>query len=337
MKLNLEQLKQITYGAVSVNDLGDYYTFSRMTPEQLKYYENVSEDWYKKALTPANVKLRFKSNTKNLRIKVDVAPFNYRYYFSIDVLVDGKYHDSMKNFDDNNLPKHCQGYKFPIGEHEKNVTFDEGEKVITVIFPWSVITKFLDISIDDGATVIPCPYSEKILIYGDSITQGCDSLYSRNTYVNKLLEHYNFEGVSKAIGGERYCPEFAKLKDNFTPKFILVSYGSNDWYYKTKEQFVKDAKAFMTALRNNYGNVKIIALSPIWRANKFQETPFGDFEEVYDALKGALEGFENLHLIKGRNFVDENELLFLDYTLHPNDEGFEQFFNRLKQEFDKVL
>lgn len=38
-------------------------------------------------------------------------------------------------------------------------------------------------------------------------------------------------------------------------------------------------------------------------------------------------------VIQGINFVEHKETLFADLRLHPNDEGFKQYFNSVMSKF----
>ena len=63
MKLNLEQVKKITTGAVKIEEKDNLFSFSRFTDEQLNLYKTQKQDLYQKALSSAGVKLSFKTNS----------------------------------------------------------------------------------------------------------------------------------------------------------------------------------------------------------------------------------------------------------------------------------
>ena len=70
MKLNLEQLQQITTGAVKIKEENGLFSFSRFTAEQEKLYQITSQDFYNKAFSTAGVKFSFKTDSKNLFLKL---------------------------------------------------------------------------------------------------------------------------------------------------------------------------------------------------------------------------------------------------------------------------
>ncbi len=336
MRLDLESLKQITYGAVRIEEEGDAFYFHRMTKEQVEYYDKKEPDWGLKARSTAGIKLRFKTNSRFLKLNVNVNSFNYVKYFSFDVYVNGKYLDALKNFDENNVPEFYPTYAYELGDFEKSFDLGEGEKTVYVYFPWNQNIKVYGVYLDDGAFFNPVGYNGKALTYGDSITQGYYTLFSAKRYATQLTENYNLEEYCKAIGAETFSPDFLDIKEDITPDLITVAYGSNDWHKKSKEDFISDATGFISRLASLYKNVKIVVISPIWRADSVEEKAV-NFEEIPSILNEIASRYENVYFVNARNFVPEQSSYYGDYRLHPNDEGFNKYFEGLKQEFDKVL
>lgn len=85
MKLTKEQLEKITLGAVCVTEDENGVRFHRFTEEQKSYYKERSERFYLRVTPPAGVKLLFKTNSKNLYIKIYIHGFPERSYFSVDI------------------------------------------------------------------------------------------------------------------------------------------------------------------------------------------------------------------------------------------------------------
>ena len=54
--------------------------------------------------------------------------------------------------------------------------------------------------IDDDSIIESVCYDRKVLIFGDSISQGYDCLRPSNRYGAKLSEKLNTEEVNKALG-----------------------------------------------------------------------------------------------------------------------------------------
>lgn len=330
MKLNIEQIKAITRGAVRVTEEGEAFRFYRFTKEQEELYRITSEDFFRKTFSTAGVRLVFKTNSQTLYLRTEVFKGSSRKYFSFDVLVDGKPVGYLNNFSDVEMPKAYTGVDLPFGTHEKTFDLGEGDKTVCVYFPWSVKPFVEEISIDDGAYVEPVKAEKKLLVYGDSITHGYDALKSANRYAARLADSLGVEEINKAIGGETFFPALAELKDDFEPDYITVAYGTNDWSHTSEELFKKNCKAFYTALTKNYPNAKIFAITPIWRKDHEAWRPFGPFVNVEKDIREAVESLENVTVIPGFDFVPKDPDYFSDLSLHPNDEGFDHYFNNLQ-------
>lgn len=161
-----------------------------------------------------------------------------------------------------------------------------------------------------------------MLIYGDSITHGYDVLRPSVHYTARLAEMLGAEGFNKAIGGEKFFPRLAELKDDFTPEYITVAYGTNDWRWHDRDTFNKNCLDFFTALTKNYPDSKIFAITPIWRKDCEVKTAFGAFGDAEKDIIKSVESFKNVTVISGSDLVPKDEKYYADFRLHPNDEGF---------------
>lgn len=334
MKLTLKQIREITKGAVRVEEENGQVRFYRFTKEQEELYKVTSEDFYVKTFATAGVKLCFKTDTKSLFLKVNTKKASSRRYFSFDIYADRKYVDCLDNFSDVELPVNYTTVELPLGSFSKTVQFEDGIKTVCIYFPWSVAAAVEEISVDDGCLIEPISIPKRILVYGDSITHGYDVLHPYNRYASRLAEALGAEEVNKAIGGEIFFPELAKLKDDFVPDYITVAYGTNDWNKIDEETFKNNCSEFYTTLSKNYPDSQIFAITPIWRKDLNENRVFGEFRKVEEDIKDIVKSLDNVTLISGFSFVPENEDFYADLRLHPNDVGFEHYFNNL---YNKIM
>ena len=333
MKLNFEQIKDITIGAVRVEEENGLINLYRFTKEQQELYKNRSQDFYMKTFASAGIRLLFKTNSKNLALTVVTEKGSSRTYFSVDVFCDGKPVGFIDNYSDIKIPQMYTKLQLPFGEFSKSFQLGEGEKTVCIYLPWSAKTAIKELTFDDNAFISAIKPKKKLLAFGDSITQGYDALRSSNRYVARLADKLGVEEINKGIGGEYFCADLARFKEPFTPDYVLVSYGSNDWNRKTFDEFNVNCKAFYEAVSKNYPDSKIFAITPIWRKDMDEERPFGEFKKVDLCIKEAVMNLKNVTVITGFDFVPKEESYFADLRLHPTDEGFEHYFNNL---YDKI-
>ncbi len=329
MKLNFEQIKNIIIGAVRIEEESGAVRAYRFTKEQDELYKARNPDFYHKSLTSAGIKLLFKTDSKNLFLKMRTAYGSSRQYFSFDVFVDGKPAGYIDNFSNADLPRVYPQAELPVGVFSKTLQLGNGIKTVCVYFPWSVKTFIEEIEVDDNALVEAIKPSKKLIAYGDSITHGYDALRPSNRYIARLAEALDAEEYNKAIGGEVFLPDLSELKDSFVPDYVTVAYGTNDWNCMDSDTFKHRCRAFYENLSRNYPDTKIFAITPIWRKDINVPRSFGAFSELETYIKDAVRDLENVTMISGFDLVPEDEKYYADLVLHPNDEGFDYYFKGL--------
>ena len=331
MKLSVDQIREITTGAVRVTEEEGQVAFFRFTEEESEFYENRSKEFYIKSKATSGMRFSFKTDSKNLFISAEIKYASTRTYFSFDVFVNGECIGYLDNITGVDIPPLYSTIKLPLGDCSKNFELGEGEKEVTVYLPWSTETLINEISLDDGSCIEPIKRQKKALVYGDSITQGYDALRPSNRYASKLCDALSLEEINKAIGGEIFCAPLAALASEEEPDYVIIAYGTNDWNRTTYEKFKVQCRGFFENIRAKYKNAKIFALTPIWRKDGNGEREFGEFKKATDYIYEAAEGLD-IKVVYGYNLVPEDEMLFGDLRLHPNDEGFDHYFKNLKEQ-----
>ena len=330
MRLTYEQIKEITCGAVSVEETEGGICFHRFTRQQRDMYQEKKTDFYNKSFATAGIKLSFRTDSSKLYLRALVKNMCTRTYCSFDVVVDGKLLGAMDNYTGLEIPKDYSQTPFPLGEMEQTFDLGPGKKQVVIHLPWNVYVLMQSLELDDGASVQAVKPEKKLLAFGDSITQGFDALRPSRRYISRLAEALNAEEINKAIGGECFCPELAALGEDIAPDYISVAYGTNDWSKNTAEMLRADSKAFFRELCSRYPNAKIYALTPIWRSNEgiLAETR-EPFHSVEEAIRNAAAGLEQVTVIRGYDLVPHSVDFFGDYGLHPRNEGFDHYFENI--------
>lgn len=329
MRLDFTQINAITCGAVRMNQEEEGIRFYRFTQEQHDLYSQRIIGLFEKSQATAGVKLCFKTDSRSLYIKALFENAYSRTYFSLDVFADGTLVGCLDNFSDQTLPGDYSAIDFPVGVFSKHFNLGEGVKTVTVHLPWNKKIALQELSLDDGAFVEPIKPEKKLLAFGDSITQGFDSLRPSRRYIARLADALGAEEFNKAVGAEHYYPALAATKESFTPDYITVAYGTNDWSNSTPEVFHANVKAFYSNLTANYPGVKTFAISPVWRPNWETVNAFSSFTEIEKGIREATRGMDNVTVISGFDLVPHDTDFYGDGRLHPNAEGFDHYFNNL--------
>lgn len=328
MKLCYETIKAITCGAVRIEEEEGGLRFWRFTEHQEYLYTlprpviGKIKNYRPTSITSAGVRMAFKTDSPSLYLKADVKKGCPRTFFSFDVMVDGKLLGSMDNFGDKPFPQGEPKTPYPLGLFEKEFALGEGEKTVEVFFPWSVCPILQEVSLADGSFVTPVKRSKKLLVFGDSITQGYDILRPSQHHIPYLAEKLDADVVNKAIGGEIFFPPLADSPDDFQPDYITVAYGTNDLTLTDGSDFDERCAAFYQGLRKHYPKARIFAITPIWRATFDGPENCDTIANLEKRIAAAVANIPDITVIRGYDFVPHDTQLFSDLTTHPTDEGF---------------
>jgi hypothetical protein len=259
MKLTLEQIRAVAQGVARVEPAGECIGLFRFTKEQEETYREKSwPSFHARTFATAGISLEFDTDSENLHLSVKVhTACGYR-WFVHSIFVNDCRIGEVSGFVPENETATATG-SFRLGK---------GIKRVRIVFPWNECSRISSLELDDGAKVIPVVKKRKMLIFGDSITQGYTTWLPENSYASRVARWLDADAINKGIGGEKYWPELAKLPDDGQPDLILIAYGANDWNEKTEEEFAANASAFSLSLRKTYPKAKIIALSPIWMSTR---------------------------------------------------------------------
>lgn len=336
MKVNLEQMRSITLGSENVTLEHDGFHFYRFSRQQWELYQGVNEDFYRKCFSTSGVKLQFVTDSEYMKLDVRISSASSRSYFSLDVFVNGSMVGSVDNLTDD-LPQDYTEVALPLGDFSKTFALGAGRKEIAVYLHWSACAVVKNMELDDGAILEPVKPKHKLLAYGDSITQGYDAQRPSQKYITRLAECLDAAEYNKAIGGEEFYPLMAEAESGSDPDYIVVAYGTNDWSHSTREQLITRCGEFYAILSKKYPQARIIAMTPIWRADWEQEKPVGPFHDVEKIIRDAVKNLENVTVIRGFDIVPKDTNLFADLRLHPNDEGFDHYFRTLSTRVLQVI
>lgn len=324
MILTKEQLKTITCGAVDIVEEDGKYMFRRFTEEQTKYYAIYrNEDYSKKTLTAAGVRFAFETDSKSFGFECSIThvPGGGFGYFDIYV---------------NNAMVEHVGVETGGGELSVEIPLGDGVKLVEVYFPWSKLVKLSDITLDDGAILLPVKRCRVMINYGDSITHGYQSQYPSLSYASRLARMLNADSYNKAIGGDRFFPELLELPEDIKPDIVTVAYGTNDWRCHTRPTLTRRCREFLSRLSEKFPEAKIFVVSPIWRNVLTSEKFDGPCTDVHDIITEACAELQNVSVIDGWNLTP-HLLPFYTDGLHPNDLGMSIYAENLYREILKLL
>lgn len=316
MLLNVDQIRAISHGALSVFEENGEICLRRFTAEAQEYYRRTQDDFYRKSFATAGIRLEFMTDSNTLSFSYHTRHASSRRFYYFDIYVDGV---MVEHFGHENVSEARSNFRMAL---------PEGTHTVCVYLPALAEATLYDVALDDGAMCAPVSRPLKLLCYGDSITQGYDAKYSSSTYVNILADKLHAEVVDEGIGGEHFCPDLLDAKIPYSPDIITVAYGTNDWSNQPREATIRKANDFYAKLRALYPAAQIFAITPLWRADNERVTHVGLFGEIREIVRNAAEKVGAV-VIDGDRMIPHLADVCSDRYLHPNDIGFRFYANNL--------
>ena len=312
MTLKANELMALAHGAIRCKVSEDgFVSFFRFTERQEAYYRETNPDFYKKTFATSNIRIELVTDADEISFAYRTKKASSRKFCFVDLFVDGVMvaHEGESD---------CENATGTV-----TLALPEGTHTVTVYLPCLFGLEMGNFTLSDGATATPTSKSRKMLIFGDSITQGYDAVYPSQSYANLITDMLHATAVNQGIGGEVFNPGLIDGDLGFTPDIITVAYGTNDYSKRTREDMVRDANEFYRRLRATFPTAKIFALLPIWRGDTAKKvSAVGSFEEAKAIVRAAAEAQPNTVVLDGNTFVPHLPEFFSDKYLHPNDFGF---------------
>jgi len=288
----------------------------RYTKKQCAFYDTITYGIIMgdKARMSAGITLEFDTDADAFTLVWQIAggyPANTKDRgSSLDVFVDGiLMHQHMIT---------CEWHEM----QETTFALREGKKRVKIMLPNTFIFALTDIRVKEGAAFAPVPKrAKKLLMMGDSITQGVGAQFASTGYAMQTGLGLDCECVNQSIAAVRFESEGLD-NDGFTPDLITVALGTNDWSgWKDRAEYDERAGRFMARMNELYPNVPVVYLSPVKRCRGEE-----DREEMYkeaelkDVLTRLCAPYPQMQVADGWKLMPHTGAFFAD-GLHPNDLG----------------
>ncbi len=192
----------------------------------------------KSPFSSAGIRLEFTTNSRRLAFGAKTTPGSSRPFCHYDLYVNGVFHGQVGA----DTTETSISAEWDLGE---------GEKEVKLYLPWSATTTLTRVILDNDASLIPAKKSRRMLIYGDSITQGYDTLRPSLSYASLLADALDAEAFDKGIGGERFRPALAEATPLIDPDLITVAYGTNAGRAPLLRNLRKTAVVFLKRFRKS--------------------------------------------------------------------------------------
>lgn len=209
---------------------------------------------------------------------------------------------------------------------------------VTIFLPRNEIVESVEINVPENASLqepTPYKYSEPIVFYGSSITEGgccCNLINSYNAILSNRLDfdYYNM-GFSGNCKGEI---EVAEYLGRLSMSVFFLDYDHNA---PTIEHLAETHEPFFKKIRELNPDLPIVIMT------RPQAVYFEDNRIRRDIIRKTYEnaingGDKNVYFIDGERFFGDKErhLCTID-TVHPNDLGFHRMADVIEPVLKNIL
>lgn len=324
MILDEKQICDITLGALEIyRDEDGVYRFKRMTDRQAEEFVRENAEFAPKTSATSGVRFDFYTDASYVSFKFEnVKIGSSRNWYSFDLLINGKLSQTI----------------------QKDITDTAGEIYQKLDGKYNRVQLFLpcianggiaSVELNDGAQIVPAEPALKMLVLGDSITQGYDAHMSSCCYANLMAQMLDAEIINQAIGGAKFYKEQLEYTGHYDA--ITVAYGTNDWSARPDfETFCSHCDEYFKTLSEIYPDAKKFAILPIWRKNWRTEKPTGNFFTCRKAIADFASKYGVIPL-ESVDYVPHDSTFFEDLSLHPNDIGFVSYAGKLVADLKNYL
>jgi len=216
MKFSAENLKKLIKGACYFEIDRGYLTAFKYSREQMDMMgrEGYDEFWRERGSFSAGIRLE-------LRTDADLISFEYR-------ATDGTSLQERSN----SVDVWVNGILFSVLTPENRrggiqIELPDGEKTVAIYFPCDCRFSIKNFTVNGSYKSIK-DKGQRVLVIGDSITQGYGPTFSSSSYFNELQRRTGYNMLNQGIGGYRCEPNDVMRVCGFEP------YKNEWWHFSDK-------------------------------------------------------------------------------------------------------
>lgn len=314
MKLSCPSIKKLVKGACYFEERNGYLYSYHYTRSQLDYFAPL-EFWNERSRFSAGIRIEAVTDATELSFKLET-PFYGSDHSTVDLYID--------DF------AHAIHYISKAGRDRIEFKMPKGKKKVTLYLPIDGEVGIKDLTFN-GSYKASRDRKNRVLVLGDSITQGYGAVYAGASYINTLARLYKMEILNQAIGGYRFDKGGIEAVQSFSHDKILIALGTN--YYNDAHiyDYEGETVAFFEKLNSLFPDKKTVVCTPVWRSDAVWDR----FNWCIDIIKRECAKYENITVIDGLELIPHLGEYYMPDGVHPNTYGMltmaENLNRRLKE------
>ena len=245
MKFSANSLKKLVKGACYFEIKSGYLISYKYSKAQLDLMnqEGYDDFWRVRGNISAGIRIEFKTNSSyfSFDYKACLGSLLSDRSNTVDIWLDGALYSVLHLTSDKGSVK---------------VDLPDGEKLINIYLPCDSQFWVKNFTIDGKYKSIK-DKGQRVLVIGDSITQGYGPTFSSGSYFNELQRQTGYNMLNQGIGGYRCEAGDLMYVEGFEPDKIITFLGTN-WYDAPDQYDYEKATAdFYKRLTELYPNKQI--------------------------------------------------------------------------------
>lgn len=210
-------------------------------------------------------------------------------------------------------------------------------RVVTIVWPVGADVDLLSIQLTGGGSQL-LPYtpqgsSQRVVCFGDSITQGVYTSEPNQTFPARLAKARGWSMINAGFAGHHTVGSDGVAIGALQPTLVVVAIGTNDFSYQTPlTTFAAEYDQWIANFRTQPGcsEVPIVCVTPAMRSDEADKPIL--LEDYRNCIRGIVASRSlsdaNLNLLEGWDMVPINPTLLPD-GLHLSDVAFEHYARAL--------
>lgn len=319
-----KSLRDLFFGIEFLKVSDGYIYPYRLTESQLKRYKKMPKCPFPR--TCAGIKAAFSTDAEKISFEYIRSKFWVYYEGNVpkfEIWVDGSF----------------------FGEFEIDISEDTSKGEVVFLVGKPNVSKNIEIYFPHNAEIgvknlkfgnfVPLARREKrLLVMGDSISQGLMGNTSSFCYTEQLANFFDMEILNKSVGGD--CFDYTAIeRGSFEPTHVLTALGTNDVAFaESAEDFARidlNIRKYLEKALEVYKGAEFALVTAPYHLSWCVGDDFrrGLLMNVREAAERHAREL-GIFVIDGFSMVPHTKKFYAD-DAHPNDAGFERYaFNIIK-------
>ena len=251
----MDSISSLFHHVALVSENEGWYEPLRFSPERIADYEQ-NRPYAPYSRCAAGVTLEFETEADEIAFDYEMLPF------SAGKSLDGYSTSDVFDVYENGV------YALTVSPaiHKGRFRYrkqNPGRVRFCIYTPVGAMVRFSRFSLGDFSPV-PAP-QRKLLIVGDSISQGLFGTHPSLSAAARLSRELDADLLNASIGGDCFRPGLIPEDLPWRPDAIVVELGTNDFcFIKDRKTIEENVRGFFCDLDERFSHVPCVVVSPFW-------------------------------------------------------------------------